>query len=114
MENENEATQVQNRRRTSHLYRRNCYRLSVGRTTLFSTVTILRPSTGKLLFVSAKGGLPCLVSERDVASARELLASGVEVDSTADDCITMEPSPRGVTLLMQASWRGDKEMVKLL
>jgi hypothetical protein len=77
-------------------------------------VTILRPSTGKVLFVSAKGGLPCLVSERDVASARELLASGVEVDSTADDCITMEPSPRGVTLLMQASWRGDKEMVKLL
>jgi len=36
------------------------------------------------------------------------------VDSNADECIHMEPSSRGVTLLMQSADRGETDIVRLL
>jgi len=63
---------------------------------------------------SDKRSLPCLPFQRDPGSVKYLLAHGAKVDSTADDCIMMEPSPRGVTLLMQSSSRGETEIVKVL
>ena len=68
----------------------------------------------------ARHGLPCAMAvfqNRDASvtsSVAELIDSGADVNSTADSCIDMEPSPRGVTLLMQASFRGDLDIVKLL
>lgn len=73
------------------------------------TTSPIMPPTSK------KGGLPCLVSPGDdVAKVKRLLASGIDVDSTDDQCIMMEPSPHNVTLLMQSAGRGDTEIVKLL
>lgn len=58
--------------------------------------------------------LPCAESQLNIKEVKELLALGVDVDSTGDSCINMKPSPRGVTLLMKSARAGDKEMVKLL
>jgi uncharacterized protein len=62
----------------------------------------------------ANRSLPCAVSDGDFSKTKELLASGAPVDGTADECIFMEPSPRGVTLLMSAAYLGKLETVKLL
>lgn len=64
--------------------------------------------------LAAKFGLPCMVNDADFSKTKQLLESGVPVDSTADECIVMEPSPRGVTLLMRAAYLGKVETVNLL
>ncbi len=63
---------------------------------------------------STKQSLPCAVTDADFSKTRALLESGASVDSTADDCISMEPSPRGVTLLMRAAYLAKLETIGLL
>jgi ankyrin repeat protein len=63
--------------------------------------------------IIVRESLPC-DSKGNIEKVKELLAAGVKVDSTYDTCITLEPSPRGITLLMTAASSGDLELVRLL
>ena len=64
--------------------------------------------------LSANPSLPCAVPDLNLSKIKTLLDAGALVNSTADDCIHMEPSPRGVTLLMRAAGEGRRDVVKLL
>src|SRR5882724_764575 len=64
--------------------------------------------------IADKPGLPCKLSERTVGAVRRLLIFGTKVDSNADECTKMNPSPGNETLLMQSAYRGETDIVKLL
>jgi hypothetical protein len=58
--------------------------------------------------------LPCSAQQEDLEAVRKQLAEGVDVNGTMNECIPMEPFPRGVTLLMKAAGHGSSDIVTLL
>lgn len=73
-------------------------------------VSLVIQATGQSI---AGTSLLC-AGERTVAAVQRLLADGTRIDSTGDACTTLEPSPRGVTLLMSVAADGDLELIRFL